>query len=454
MLVEYGQSMTSDGWLHGNDITGNNSFFQTQWVQCRYPISGSYGPAPRYIFYAMIILSIFARKTGWITIAAVGSIMAYSATAAIHAVVLCIIHVARFIFDKTNQDFSGDVLVQGTTSPGERSSDSGRDQTIWVTVSPIAWDNDGDAVLLVIMTTCLVFIPMKIWSSTLRNRRTSLLIILWTLILMVGFAAAFITTTFSPFASKPAMQLRFCPFDGIDTLPLPLVINGPHQYRSSAWGQEDDYRWNRTIANSFVYGNSSVQPPNKCIYPCLTSISPLRDLSEIYVAPYLLKKFIRNKQFHGFINFLYFITFNSLAAGLAFTAPFTVELQRCIRNFDFKNLARSVQRIRIVSPCFGKVIRSVTMVWIVVISVYTMVLSPITTSAFVIYMETYIWATNTGAESFRHFGQWGTLVTGGLILIAALEVYISPWVNSNILQWPGKPQRAEGSQGPSQWWRH
>lgn len=453
MLVEYGRNMTSDGWIHGNDITGNNSFFQTQWVQCRYPISGSYGPAPRYIFYALIILSILSRKTGWITIAAVGSIMAYSATAAVHAVVLLIIHFTHLIFDKTNDDFSGDVLVEGRTSSGEPSSDSGQEQTIWVTVSPLVWDNDGDAVLVVIVTASLVFLPMTIWSSTLRNRRASFLIMLWTLVLMVGFFAALINFYFSPFASKPSMQLRFCPMDSSDTLPLPPAIHGPHQH-GGGWGQEDEYRWNRTIASSFVHGNSSVQPSNTCIYPCLNSSSPLRDLSETYVAPQHFKDYIDNKRFHYFIRFLYLITLNSFAAGLTFTSPFAVEIQTCMRNFDFKNLARTVPRFQIFSPWFGRVVRSVTMMWIVVISVYTMVLSPITTSVFVIYMERYIWATNAGAESFPHFGQWGTLVTAALVLIAALDQYISPWVNSNLLRWSGKPGGSEGAQGPREWWRH
>ncbi|KAK0710092.1 hypothetical protein B0T26DRAFT_679416 [Lasiosphaeria miniovina] len=75
-------------WIIGTETTGNNTFFRSQVVQCSYPISGGYGPTARYVYYFMAILSVVAHKQSWVATAALGSVIVYSSTAAIHALVL------------------------------------------------------------------------------------------------------------------------------------------------------------------------------------------------------------------------------------------------------------------------------------------------------------------------------------------------------------------------------
>lgn len=77
----------SQGWIIGNNATGSNPYFRTQWIQCSYEISGGCGPTPRYIYYFLALLSVGARHQSWVINAALGSVMVYSSTAAVHALV-------------------------------------------------------------------------------------------------------------------------------------------------------------------------------------------------------------------------------------------------------------------------------------------------------------------------------------------------------------------------------
>ena len=71
-------NVTADLW-----VIGNNKLFHTQWVQCSYHVSGSYGWAPRYILYALSLFALPKRKSVWILTVALGSVMIYNATAAV-----------------------------------------------------------------------------------------------------------------------------------------------------------------------------------------------------------------------------------------------------------------------------------------------------------------------------------------------------------------------------------
>jgi hypothetical protein len=55
----------SHGWIVGNDIVGNNTLFRAQWIQCSYKLSGSYGPAARYVYYFLALLSVVAHHKSW-----------------------------------------------------------------------------------------------------------------------------------------------------------------------------------------------------------------------------------------------------------------------------------------------------------------------------------------------------------------------------------------------------
>lgn len=122
-------NVTSDWW-----VVRNNSLFNTQWIQCSYPISGSYGPTPRYLFYVLVLIALHKRKTAWIVTAALGSVMTYSATAAIHALVLVSIRTKLIPSDIADWMV---VLVSGTAGSSGEFDGTGNNP-LWLPVIPMA----------------------------------------------------------------------------------------------------------------------------------------------------------------------------------------------------------------------------------------------------------------------------------------------------------------------------
>lgn len=43
------------GWVTGNGFIGENQNFTTQWVECFYPVSGTYATTPRFIYYIFLL---------------------------------------------------------------------------------------------------------------------------------------------------------------------------------------------------------------------------------------------------------------------------------------------------------------------------------------------------------------------------------------------------------------
>ena len=433
--------MTPDGWVHGNEIIGNNSFFKAQSIDCRYPISGTYGPTPRYIFYTLIILSIFWRKNTWIATAAVGTVMAYSATAAIHALVL-------FIPNLLERGSHADVLVEGKTMS---SAPDTEDNTIWVRLFASVLDSDSEAVWTIVTTTCLVLFPIRLWSSTLQGRQYTLLVSLWAMTMFVGLMAAIAFFVITPSFLTSGSEMRFCPVDRNDTLPLTIQDpTDPYQY-SVGFDREDIYGWNRTIADYFVHRNLSFHPPNAYIYPCLSSFPRLRDLSEAHVTPSLSEHRVGKKKYTWIIVLPAMAS--TLTTVLLLSGPdssiFFVKFH--IKIFGFKKHFGTVPTDEYSHRVF---------VILAIAFLYTVLVSPIAILGNVIYMERWLWITNSEAEGFHHIGQWGTLVTAALVLTAAFCSHIAPWVKPKISRRSltyyelTELPVSEESQGPRQWWRH
>ena len=219
-------NVTSDWW-----VVRNNSFFNTQWIQCSYPISGSYGPTPRYLFYVLVLLALHKRRSAWIVTAALGSVMTYSATAAIHALVLVSIRTKLIPSDIANWMV---VLVSGTAGPSGEFDGTGNDP-LWLPVIPMAWDNDGDPVLAIVGTAFLVLLPMQIWSNTFKQSRTKSVLYLWSGTLLMGTLCALVNAAYVDVAAFT--QLRFCPPGINDTIPL---TNGGIDNVGMNWAQADD----------------------------------------------------------------------------------------------------------------------------------------------------------------------------------------------------------------------
>ena len=61
--------------------------------------------------------------------------------------------------------------------------------------------------------------------------------------------------------------------------------------------------------------------------------------------------------------------------------------------------------------------------YVYVVQFYVRILSPIATSFFVAWVEWYMWTNDPQGETFRHIGQWGSLVAASLVAVGAVIGY-------------------------------
>ncbi|KAJ5342071.1 hypothetical protein N7541_011195 [Penicillium brevicompactum] len=62
-------------------------------VICAWPVSGQYGPGTRALYYILIAACVVARKVEWIRNACLAAVLLFPAVAALHAIVLAVLHV-------------------------------------------------------------------------------------------------------------------------------------------------------------------------------------------------------------------------------------------------------------------------------------------------------------------------------------------------------------------------
>ncbi|KAL3464500.1 hypothetical protein BJX64DRAFT_275716 [Aspergillus heterothallicus] len=62
-------------------------------VVCAWPVSGQYGPGTRVLYYVLIAACVFARKEEWIRNACLAGALLFPAVAALHGIVLAVVHV-------------------------------------------------------------------------------------------------------------------------------------------------------------------------------------------------------------------------------------------------------------------------------------------------------------------------------------------------------------------------
>jgi hypothetical protein len=53
-------------------------------------MSGNYGPAPRILFYVLILLSVLGRRERWIVNVALGTVMLMSSIVSVHSFALAV----------------------------------------------------------------------------------------------------------------------------------------------------------------------------------------------------------------------------------------------------------------------------------------------------------------------------------------------------------------------------
>ena len=406
-----------EGW-----IVANNPHFNLQWIQCSYPISGQYGPTPRYVYYCLVVIAVLLRSRTWIATAITASVMTFSGVAAVHALVLVCIR-------------------QRLLSFGSWSVEIYSNHTWYLPVLPQVWDTDGDAVTAIVGVAFLVLAPMQIYSSTFQRSDAKAILFSWSLLLLIGIVSGLINEAYVGILNSH--QFRFCPVSYNETLPITKSLYDTFMTKSMTGGPLGLVDWNETIWNAFT--NTSSRRFDTCIYPCFSTSWPLRDPSEIVVTPS-----------NGDLTFAtgawyvdFFIYTQVISSGVFSIAIFAL---RCSGWYQRQ---RSSLRTRLSSALHARpfftleTAKKYGHVWcalhLLVIDAYAKFGSPIALVCFTAWSEWQMWYDASG-EDFRHVGQWGALVGAGLVFIAAVVSRYSGKVNTYYTAYAAK-RSADGRNG-------
>ncbi len=184
-------------------------------INCVYPISGTYGLMPRLLFYVTLVAAIFGRSREWLIIGALVSALTYAGTAAIHMMTLVRSRVGVFDLD---------IMVS------------------WAILS----------------TGALGYIGMMHWSTTLRNSRAKVVMILWGILVGMGLIFG-----------------RALLFDAVLSPPEPACYS--------------------TDGKLLVWPVELISSGFNCTYKCFGLSRPLRQRSEIQAVPH---RMLDNKYTH------------------------------------------------------------------------------------------------------------------------------------------------------------
>ncbi|KAK2801841.1 hypothetical protein FQN50_007586 [Emmonsiellopsis sp. PD_5] len=412
-------------------VIGDNPSFRTHNIQCSYPISGGYGHTPRYIYYFLCLIAVLGRKKSWGVSVATGSVMVYSSTTAVHAIVFAIIRQKMVpSFTAGNHDV---VLVQGHSKTGlfEWSSGNG---PVWLPILPMAWDNDIDPILSIVVSAFVLLLPLQIWSKALESLKGGhkLIILFWTCLLLAGSICSLVAGPYQWF--HIFFQFRFCPPDIDDILP---ILNSGAGTPIPSLGQHDRYRWNRTVNDYFTNKNFTNRPANNCLYPCFQAEWPLRNPTEIHVVDGGYGSQTSTGSFYRLMfatyGLLVLSSLGQLTAAVIKYAPWVpsryrqADIRLSWRNlvYTFKSGGTNGR-----FSYFAMILLAFWMFWV---SLYALVLTPIALICLVTFQEYIIWTSDPIGENFMNIGQWGTLVAAVLIITAALMAGTAARVGSNPL---------------------
>ncbi|OQE47448.1 hypothetical protein PENCOP_c001G01609 [Penicillium coprophilum] len=241
--------------------------FIAQETLCFYPISTIYNQCPRYLFYALMLATCVTRWTGWVMNVFLGSAATYAGTAAIHAFIM----VSSYQMPQVPGPV--DIPYLPASSSLRKLFPYLVTETDHVMVSPASLELDSDAVLAIVVTGYLVFLPLQCWSRILtHDRARNLLFYLWHALMLAGSICALVYAAKVP---KTLPQYMFC-FP--DLAPFDDTSNDGWQpsWRTSTW---NDSVWD-------IFSNISRwnQLGDICFNPCFNSTQILRQPGSLHSA--------------------------------------------------------------------------------------------------------------------------------------------------------------------------
>ncbi|KAL5358568.1 hypothetical protein BJX96DRAFT_44988 [Aspergillus floccosus] len=426
--------------------------FIAQEALCFYPISTIYNSCPRYLFYALLLASCMTRWTGWLTDVFLGTAATYAGVAAIQAFIL----IASVSKPKD---------VEAVTIPYLPTNTSIRDAfpqlvtgTNQVVIQPGALELDGDAVLAVVVTGYLVFLPLQCWSRVLSKERVRVILFsLWNLLMLAGSICGLV---YSTSVSKVPTQYMFCypdypPFE---------------QTKNDGWHSEwRNTTWNSSVWDIFSSPTLWNQLGDLCFNPCFNSSQVLRQQTSLtaFVQPrddnaaHPHSFWAKLAYSSGYIYSLIAVSVILNCILLCFRLlPFrsripalkvvTIWKERKdiwnklksgaekARNMAREKKQHSPHRRTLWSRLQGVVNPEVIKQWasllidviLLVAILLSIIISPFTVIAFVVWIEWCIYNDGPAEEHPQQVGQWSYLVSIGLLLLSAVILRLRYRVSS------------------------
>lgn len=430
-------------------MNSSGPLFIAQEALCYYPISTIYDSCPRYLFYALLLASCVTRWTGWLADVFLGAAATYAGTAAIQSFILIANRptwqppspvTISYVPDNTTLWESFPQLIT---------------QTSEVIIQPGAFELDGDAVLAIVVTGYLVFLPLQCWSRVLTHERArNMLFYMWNMLMLAGSICSLI------FAGKK---------DSVPTQYMFCYPDIPPQQQTSSDGWENDWRtgtWNSSVWSTFSNISHWGAIGNICYNPCFNSSQILREPTQLqsWVASkdtdlahpnQLWNRIVySNRYVYSLIviclilNIVH-LTFKWLPyKSLIPSAQIIViwKERKSIRHSfkrelkDALSISREEQNEKKgVSASAGHnssqwsrlrpfftiryikaLLRVHTDAFILFGLLFSMIISPITIIAFVVWIEWWIYDDGPSQEHPQQVGQWSYLVSLALLLVSAI----------------------------------
>ncbi|KAF1925285.1 uncharacterized protein M421DRAFT_258354 [Didymella exigua CBS 183.55] len=426
-------------------------------IMCAYPISDIYAPTPRYLYYALLLLTFATLRFRWLSNIFLTGAVAYAASAAIHAFIIVSSpprlqqpNYVNLPFVPDTSSLTESVVSLITGVPG-------------LLVQPDAVELDIDPITAVVVTAYLVGLPLQIWSRTMRSSLiVRYMILLWNLCMLAGTISALLAW---PSTNLTAPQFRFCFAGNLDG-----DSQGSDGWDPTYWKRD----WNSTIWN--IFGNPDTvwqQLSNSCFYPCFNTSQVIRQstsLKAVVTTPTTKFAMLHNAQ-HGTDDefkpliyvlivvfsaaqfFLYIVSvmrLGSEAMRVPIHEPHSLWRNRKTVGQQLRSdMLRSWTSIRAVLlwPSKGKhqqscshaveppahassgpphchnfiaTLRLIVDVLAILTLLAGIIISPLLVIAFIWWIEWYIRNDGSTNESISQVGQWSPLVSVAVVLFAAL----------------------------------
>ena len=420
--------------------TSQIPLFTAQRATCAYPISETYGSSPRYLYYALLLASVLSRWQGWLTHVVLGAAAAYAGSAAIHTFIL-----VAGIHKLPNAESVSIPFIKAPTnlSASLPSLVTGRET---ISIQPATLELDADAVLAIVVTGYLIFLPMQCWSRVAHSGRARYLVLLmWSMLMLAGTVCALV---YWPILNASPEQFMFC----IPGFPSNEAVNNdgwiPELMKSS---------WNETIWN--IFSNRTVWESlnDNCFYPCFNTTQVLRKPSSLNAEP---STFANSPHVtlagESTVQYRQAYTYTLITTSTV-TNLFLLLLRifQCQSRIPYSNVRLIWPDRKAILGNFRKDLRKTNnlssysrdgqeqkfsnrkgawrllpkcRLWcsilldvgIASVLFFSMIISPLTLIAFIIWTEWYIHEDGPPSESAQQVGQWSPLVALALVLISVV----------------------------------